>query len=99
MRSLTESPEADQARTIAKTTFQGFLESDLMPSGMQAPALIWAAAFLVGPALFFPVRNLAKYPFIRTYHPEMLERTLWNDRLLFLMLSAGAMGAVAVVAC
>jgi hypothetical protein len=87
----------DQASTIARATFDGFLQSDLMPSGMQAPALIWAAAFLVAPAIFFPVQNLAKYPFIRRYHPEMLELTLWNDRLLFLMMSAGAVGLVSVV--
>jgi hypothetical protein len=88
----------DQARTIALATLDGFLHSDLVPSGMQAPALIWAAAFLVGPALFLPAEYLAKYPFVRRFHPEMLERTFWNDRLLFLMMSAGAMGAVAVVA-
>ena len=42
---------ARQDATIARATFDGFLQSDLMPSGMQAPALIWAAAFLVAPAL------------------------------------------------
>lgn len=68
-----------------------------MPQGMQAPALIWAAAFLVGPSLFFPMQGLAKYPFIRKFHPEQLETTFWNDRLLFLLLSAGAMGVVSVV--
>ena len=97
---LTPAPEAgaqSQIATIARATFDGFLESDLMPSGMQAPALIWATAFLVAPAIFFPAQNLAKYPFIRRFHPELLERTLWNDRLLFLLMSAGAMGLVSVV--
>ena len=51
---------SDQARTIARATFDGFLESDLMPQGMQAPALIWAAAFLVGPAIFFPIQGMVK---------------------------------------
>lgn len=88
---------ADQARTIAGATLDGFLQSDLVPQGMQATALIWAAAFLVGPALFFPAQFLAKYPFIRRYHPEQLERAFWDDRLLFLLMSAGAMGAVSVV--
>src|SRR5512138_410829 len=88
---------ADQARTIAGATLDGFLQSDLVPQGMQATALIWAAAFLVGPALFFPAQYLAKYPFIRRYHPEQLERVFWDDRLLFLLMSAGAMGAVSVV--
>src|SRR5437764_7000513 len=97
-KSLTPSrTEVDQARTIARATFDGFLQSDLMPPGMQAPALIWAAAFLVGPALFFPAQYMAKYPFVRRYHPAMLERTFWDDRMLFLLLSAGAMGAVSVV--
>jgi hypothetical protein len=87
----------DQARTIARSTFEGFLQSDLVPQGMQAPAIIWAAAFLVGPALFFPAQFIAKYPFIRRYHPSQLENAFWDDRLLFLMLSAGAMGVVSVV--
>jgi hypothetical protein len=68
-----------------------------VPQGMQAPAIIWAAAFLVGPALFFPVQYMAKYPYIRRFHPDRLEGALWDDRLLFLMLSAGAMGVVSVV--
>jgi hypothetical protein len=87
----------DQARTIARATFDGFLQSDLVPQGMQAPALIWAAAFLVGPALFLPTRFLVKYPFIRRFHPERLESAFWDDRMLFLILSAGAMGVVSVV--
>ena len=101
MRSLTDGASAirvrrgaDQARTIAGATFDGFLQSDLVPQGMQATALIWAAAFLVGPALFFPAQYLAKYPFIRRYHPEQLERVFWDDRLLFLLMSAGAMGVI-----
>jgi hypothetical protein len=97
MRLPTDAGERDQIGTIARATFEGFLESDLVPQGMQAPALIWAAAFLVGPALFLPTTYLDKYPFIRRFHPEMLERTFWGDRLLFLLMSAGAMGAVSVV--
>jgi hypothetical protein len=94
---VLERPAVDQVRTIARATFEGFLQSDLVPQGMQAPALIWAAAFLVGPALFFPAQFLAKYPFIRRFHPDQLERAFWDDRLLFLLMSAGAMGAVSVV--
>ena len=41
----------DQVRTIARATFDGFLQSDLMPPGMQAPAIIWAA----NPSLTDPV--------------------------------------------
>ncbi|HEX9367494.1 MAG TPA: hypothetical protein VF921_12750 [Vicinamibacterales bacterium] len=88
---------AEQAATIARATLSGFLESDLMPPGMQAPALIWAAAFLVAPSLCLPAVYLVKYPFIRKYHPAMVERALWGDRLLFLLLSAGAMGLISVV--
>lgn len=97
MPSLIDRPEVDQARTIARGTFDGFLQSDLVPQGMQAPALIWAAAFLVGPALYFPTTYLAKYPFLRRYFPDQVERAFWDDRLLFLLMSAGAMGAVSVV--
>ena len=88
---------ADQAETIARATLNGFLESDLVPSGMQAPALIWAAAFLVAPALCLPAVYMIKYPFIRRFQPQLVERALWGDRLLFLLLSAGAMGLIAVV--
>ena len=38
-----------------------------------------------------------KYPFIRKFHPERLESAFWDDRMLFLILSAGAMGVVSVV--
>jgi hypothetical protein len=95
--SLLSRTDLAQARTIAQATFDGFLQSDLMPSGMQAPALIWAAAFLVGPALFFPAQYMAKYPFLRRYYPSRLEGTMWDDRMLFILLSAGAVGLVSVV--
>jgi hypothetical protein len=95
--SRAEGTPADQAQTIARATFDGFLQSDLMPQGMQAPALIWAAAFLVGPAIFFPIQGMVKYSFIRRFHPELLEPTFWNDRMLFLIMSGGAMGIVSVV--
>jgi hypothetical protein len=68
-----------------------------MPSGMQATAIIWATAFLVAPSLLFPVAQLNKYSFLRTFHPHLIERTLWGDRLLFLLMSAGAVGLVSVV--
>ena len=86
-----------QAATIARATFDGLLESDLMPSGMQAPAMIWAAAFLVAPSLCLPAVYMVKYPFIRRFHPAMVETAFWGDRLLFLLLSAGAMGLISVV--
>ncbi len=88
---------ARQTATIARATLNGFLESDLVPSGMQAPAVIWAAAFLVAPSLCLPAVYMIKYPFIRKHAPELVERALWGDRLLFLLLSAGAMGLIAVV--
>ena len=88
---------ARQNATIARATFDGFLQSDLMPSGMQAPALIWAAAFLVAPSLCLPAVYMVKYPFIRKYMPHMVELSLWGDRLLFLLLSAGAVGLISVV--
>jgi hypothetical protein len=68
-----------------------------MPQGMQAPALIWVAAFLLAPGLFLPVAALNKYATIRRFFPERLEPALWNDRMLFLIMSAGAIGLIAVV--
>src|SRR5262249_36615993 len=88
----------EQAAIIARATFDGFVQSDLTPSGMQVPAIIWAAAFLVGPALFLPAQHMVKYPLLRRFHPARVEGALWDDRLLFLLMSAGAMGIVSVVA-
>src|SRR5258708_13982364 len=68
-----------------------------MHSGMQAPATIWAAAFLAEPALCLPAVSMVKYPFIRKYHPSMIDSALWGDRILYLLLSAGAMGLISVV--
>jgi len=68
-----------------------------MPSGMQAPAIIWVAAFFVAPALLLPVSGLNKYAMIRAFFPSRLEGTLWNDRMVFLIMSAGAVGLVSVV--
>jgi hypothetical protein len=89
--------QRDQARTIARATFDGFLQSDLMPSGMQAPALIWGAAFVVAPALCFPAQAMVKYPYIRRFFPARLESTFWGDRMLLGIMSAGAIGLVSVV--
>jgi len=89
--------DVEQARTIAKATFDGFLQSDLMPAGMQATAIIWAAAFLVGPSVLLPVGKLAKYALLYRVFPHRVEAALWDDRMSFLLLSACAMGLIAVV--
>jgi len=89
--------EFEQARTIARATFDGFLQSDLMPAGMQATAIIWAAAFLVGPSVLLPVNQMAKYAFLYRHFPHRVEAALWDDRMMFLLLSAGAMGLIAAV--
>jgi hypothetical protein len=68
-----------------------------MPQGMQAAAVVWVAAFLLAPGLFLPVAALDKYSKLRRYFPERLEPALWDDRILFLIMSAGAIGLVAVV--
>jgi len=94
---LTPLRTKDQVRTIARATFDGFLQSDLVPQGMQAPALIWVAAFFVAPALFMPVQAINKYMTIRRFFPDRLEATFWNDRIVYLMMSAGAVGVVSVV--
>jgi hypothetical protein len=89
--------ERRQIATIARATFGGFLQSDLMPAGMQAQSAIWAAAFFAAPALLPCAQDLVKYNFIRRYHPALVEPSLWNDQALFILLSAGAIGIVSVV--
>jgi hypothetical protein len=68
-----------------------------MPSGMQALAIIWASAFLIGPSVFLTAQFISKYPFIRRFFPGRVEAALWNDRMLFILMSAGAIGVIAVV--
>jgi hypothetical protein len=89
--------ERDQARTIARSTFDGFLQSDLMPAGMQASAIIWAVAFLAAPAVLMPAQFMVKYTFMRRFFPARVEASLWNDRMLYILMSAGAVGFVAVI--
>jgi hypothetical protein len=97
------SPPADwrtelhQAVAIARATFGGFLQSDVMPQGLQASATIWAAAFLAAPAMLLSAQFLGKYTFLERYYPQLLERAIWNDRGLFILLSSGAIGIVSVV--
>ena len=45
----------------------------------------------------FPAQALAKYPFLRRFHPGQVEGALWDDRMLFILLSAVAVGLVSVV--
>ena len=89
--------ELRQAVTIARATFGGFLQSDIMPQGLQASAIIWAAAFLAAPTLFLSAQGLAKYALLQRYMPHLVERVLWDDRGLFILLSAGSIGLVCVV--
>ncbi len=89
--------DRERAVTVARATFGGFLQSDLMPAGMQASAAIWAAAFLAAPAMLPCAQFLVKYNFLRHYRPGLVEAAFWADKGLFLLLSAGAMGIVAVV--
>ena len=89
--------ELEQAVTIARATFGGFLQSEVMPQGMQAAATIWAAAFLAAPAMLLSAQFLSKYWFLQRYYPAELERAIWSDRGLFILLSSGAIGIVCVV--
>src|SRR5437763_6439441 len=89
--------ELRQTVTIARATLGGFLQSDVMPQGMQASATIWAAAFLAAPAMLLSAQFLGKYSFLQRYYPELLERAIWSDRGLFILLSSGAIGNVCVV--
>jgi len=68
-----------------------------MPQGMQAAAVVWVAAFLLAPGMLIPVAAIEKYSRLRRFFPERVEPALWGDRMLFLMMSAGAIGLVAVV--
>jgi hypothetical protein len=97
MARSTWSEQRQQVALIARATFGGLLQSDLMPAGMQAQAVIWAAAFLATPAILPCAQDLAKYSFLRRFHPQLVESALWSDKGLFLLLSAGAIGIVAVV--
>jgi hypothetical protein len=92
-----DSDGVHQAVEIGRATIAGYLQSDLMPPGMQAPALIWAVAFFAGPSLLLPVEYLHKYAFLWHYLPGRVADALVRDRLLFLVLSSCAIGLIAVV--
>jgi len=89
--------ELRQAATIARATFGGFLQSDIMPQGLQASAVIWAAAFLAAPTLLLSAQGLSKYALLQRYMPHLVERNLWSDRALFILLSCGSIGLVCVI--
>ena len=95
--TTTRNEERQQIAIIARATFGGFLQSDLMPAGVQASAGIWAAAFLAAPAMLPLAQDLVRYNFIRHFRPQLVERALWSDEALFLLLSCGALGIVSVV--
>jgi hypothetical protein len=95
--STSRQKQRRQISIIARATFGGFLQSDLMPSGVQAAAGIWAAAFLAAPAMLPVAQDLVKYNFLRHFLPNLVERSLWSDEALFVLLSCGAIGIVGVV--
>src|SRR5258708_18198793 len=59
--------------------------------------MIWGTALAARRAGRLPAVPMVKYPFIRKYPPSMIDSALWGDRILYLLLSTGAMGLISVV--
>jgi hypothetical protein len=82
---------------LARTFFQRFFESDLMPPGLpQAQLVIWSMALLASPGLLLPTRFAYKYSVIYR-NQEALAQALVVDRLVFITLTMTALGFVALV--
>jgi len=82
---------------LARTFFDRFFESDLMPPGLpQAQLVIWSMAALATPGLLLPVRFASRF-LKADSDPMGVARALHTFRLLFITLTMTAVGMVALV--
>jgi hypothetical protein len=82
---------------LARTFFQRFFESELLPPGLpQVQLVIWSLSLLAAPTLLMPIRMAGRYSLLQS-DPPRLTQALFADRLVFLTLGMTAMGLVALV--
>ncbi len=83
---------------LVRTFFSRLFESELMPPGLpQVRLLIWGAALIYGPGLYLPVNMWGAYVYLARWRPEMLQPTIWGDKLQLLLLAMVPAGLVSLV--
>jgi hypothetical protein len=87
-----------QLRTLARATFDGFFESELMPPGLpQVRLLIFVIAALMFPATQVPGRAWPVYARAARFQPEVLDLLMWPHKLLFITLAMVGTATVTLV--
>jgi hypothetical protein len=83
---------------LVRTFFSRLFESELMPPGLpQVRLLIWTAALIFGPSLFLPFNMWNSYVYLARWHPELLQPTIWADKLQLLLLAMIPAGLISLV--
>jgi hypothetical protein len=90
--------EEGQLRTLARSTFSGFFESELMQPGLpQVRLVIFAIVVLMFPATQVPLRAGVAYDAASRRVPEMLDLLMWPHKLLFITLAMVGTAVVSLV--
>jgi hypothetical protein len=77
-----------QLETLARSTFAGFFESELIQPGLpQVRLVIFAIVVLMFPATQIPMRAAQAYDAIARIRPEMLDLLMWPHKLLFITMA------------
>lgn len=88
----------DQLRTLARATFSGFFESELMTPGLpQVRLVIFAIVALMFPAIQLPLRAWQAYLAASRYRPDVLDLLMWPHKLLFITLAMVGTAVVSLV--
>lgn len=87
-----------QLRTLARTTFGSFFESELLASGLpQVRLVIFAAVFLMIPATQLPMHAWYDYLVASRRTPELLDILMWPHKLLFVTFAMAGTAVVALI--
>ena len=87
-----------QLRTLARATFNGFFESELMPAGLpQVRLVIFAFVVLMFPATQLPMRAWQQYLVASRVRPDVLDLLMWPHKLLFVTMAMVGTAVVSLV--
>ena len=92
------TPEAAQVRTLARATFDGFFESELVtPGPPQIRLIVFGIVALMFPATSIPLRAAQAYHFASIGRPEVLDLVMWPHKLLFITLAMFGTAVVSLI--
>lgn len=92
------SETTGQIRTLARATFAGFFESELMTPGLpQIRLVVVAITTLMFPAIHLPLRAWMGYAAAERYRPDILDLLMWPHKLLFITLAMVGTAVVTLV--